>query len=119
MTFVDGAVSSSSRAELVGLIVAFFSNLPVHAAIDSQVVLTTAGKIHAFLSSYADLSEFRARLPHSVEDLPKLPLRRQLPFLPNSDLWLVLWRTLVMRGTRGVRLKKPKAMPWTPKIVST
>ena len=28
--------------------------------------------------------------------------------MPNSDLWLVLWRTLVVRGTRGVKLKKTK-----------
>ena len=50
MTFVDGPVSSSSRAELVVLIVSLFSNLPVHAAIDSQVVLSTATKVLNYLS---------------------------------------------------------------------
>ena len=115
MTFIDGPVSSLSRAELVGLIVSLFSQLPVHAAIDSQVVLSTASKIFDFLSSFTDLSSFRARLPQSVADLPKFPIKRQLPFLPNSDLWLVFWRTLVMRGTRGVKFKKKKGHALEPK----
>ena len=37
-----------------------------------------------------------------------IPLRKQIPFLPNGDLWLVYWRTLVARGTQGVQLKKTK-----------
>ena len=73
MSFVDGPISSSSRAELVGLIISLFSSLPVHAAIDSQVVLETASNILVFLSSFSDLSEFRAQLPQSVEDIPRLP----------------------------------------------
>ena len=115
MTFVDGPVSSSSRAELVGLIVSLFSNLPVHAAIDSQVVLSTSTKVLNYLDTCAELSQFRARLPQSVADLPKIPIKRQLAFTPNSDLWLVFWRTLVTRGTRGVHFKKTKGHALDPK----
>ena len=45
LTFLDGPTSSSSRAELAGLIVALFSSLPVHIAIDSAAVLGTSQRI--------------------------------------------------------------------------
>ena len=115
MTFLEGPISSSSRAELAGLIVSLFSCIPVHAAIDSQVVLSTASKVLDYLSSFADLTPFRARLPQSVAELPNIPLKRQLPFLPNSDLWLLFWRTLVTRGTKGVIFKKTKGHALEPK----
>ena len=35
--------------------------------------------------------------------------------MPNSDLWLVLWRTLVTRGTAGARLKQTKGHALDPK----
>ena len=104
LTFLDGPTSSSSRAELSGLIVALFSSLPVHVALDSAAVL----HLLSYLSSFSDPSSLRAQLPQSVADMPKVPIRKQVAFLPNSDLWLIFWRTLVTRGTQAVRLKKTK-----------
>ena len=86
LTFMDGPISSSSRAELSGVNVALFSSLPVHAAIDSAAVLHNAQRILAYLSSSPDVSSLRAQLLQSVADMPTIPIRKQVAFSPNSDL---------------------------------
>ena len=109
LSFLNGPISSSSRAELLGLIVTIMSKLPVHVALDSAAVLSPASRIVGFLtSSPSFLSRLRARLPQSVVDIPHMPLPRQIAFMANSDLWLIFIRTLAMRGPHTVKLTKTK-----------
>ena len=109
LAFLDGPISSSTRAELLGVIITIMSNLPVHVALDSAAVLSPASRIHQhLLSSPTFLTQLGARLPQSVAELPRFPLPRQIAFMPNSDLWLIYIRTLAVRGPQSIELRKTK-----------
>lgn len=106
MTFLNGPISSSSRAELLGLIATLLSSLPVHVALASAAVLGTAKKnCEYLLSSPTVLSRICSQLPQSLLELPRFPLAKQIPFFPNSDWWLMYVRTLATRGPCSVKLK--------------
>eukprot|EP00973_Karenia_brevis_P094568 12423157-Karenia_brevis.AAC.1 len=108
-SFINGSISSSSRTELLGLIISLFSPLPLHVALDSAAVLHPARSILSWLCSPStDLSLLRAQLPQSVCDYRVHPLGKSLAFLPNSDLWHIYYRTLVARGPHTVLLTKTK-----------
>eukprot|EP00973_Karenia_brevis_P054969 7643094-Karenia_brevis.AAC.1 len=62
-TYLDGHISSSSRSELLGLILSLFSPAPVHVALDSAAVLHPAQKILDFLRLHPNPDAFLQQLP--------------------------------------------------------
>ena len=107
-SYIDGFVSSSTRTELLGIILALFSDLPVHLAVDSAAVLGPARRIQSWLIRYVQ-SLSSAQLPQSPADTWQLkPLGKHFELTSNGDLWHIFFRTLMHRGPTTVMFTKTK-----------
>ena len=92
MGYLGGYRSSSTRIELVGVILAIMSSLPVHLACDSQSVVRRA-------HFYAE------HLRHNdTSDLPGKPFL----LFKNGDLWFIFHNILRARGPHSFTIKKTK-----------
>ena len=91
---LGGYTSSSSRVELLGAILALFSDLPLHLAIDNASDVRRAKR-------YIDW------LQHAPESPPP---GAPLGHTTNGDLWKIFCVTLRARGPHTVKVKKIRAM---------
>ena len=98
---LEGYDPSSTRAELLGLILALFSPLTCRLAIDSAAFLHRAWKVQDWL--FRNISTFASRLPLSVSDTwQHRPLGRHFNLCTNGDLWHIMHRQLLHRGPSTV-----------------
>eukprot|EP00973_Karenia_brevis_P041352 5722898-Karenia_brevis.AAC.1 len=82
-SFINGYDSSSSRAELLGLILALFSDRLCHIAVDSSAVLGPAKRIQQWIHNNMHLLS-SLRLLKSVEATQRLcPLGKYFDLIPN------------------------------------
>ena len=92
MGYLGGYTSSSSRIELLGVILSLFSDQPLHLAVDNASVVRRA-------SMYLDW------LLHDPSGaMPGKPLG----ITKNGDLWQIVCGTLRARGPDTFRIKKTK-----------
>ena len=104
---IQGYDASSTRAELLGVILALFSPRCCHLALYSSSVLFKARRIQSWLSSH--FSSLRARLPLSANTtLHHRPLGKPFALCSNRDLWHVMYRALLHRGHNTIRFTKIK-----------
>ena len=104
---LPGYDPSSTRAEILGLILALFSPMACRLAIDSAATLNKAGRIQDWLTR--NLTTFSARLPLSVsETLQHQPLGRHFNLCTNGDLWHIMHRQLLHRGPNTIVFVKTK-----------
>eukprot|EP00973_Karenia_brevis_P069407 9651431-Karenia_brevis.AAC.1 len=66
--YLDGHPTSSSRSELVGLILSLFAPVPLHVALDSAAVLHPAQAILSFLLDHHDVASLVADLPSTLAE---------------------------------------------------
>ena len=92
-----GYTASFARVELLGAILALFSDLPLHLAIDNESVVRRAAKYILCLQNHPD------------EQIPGVPLG--LP--TNGDLWKIFCDVLRARGPHSVKVKKTKGHAYT------
>ena len=82
---LEGYDPSSTRAELLGVVLALFSPLTFRLAIDSAATLHRAWRIQDWLPR--NFSSFTAQLPLSVTDtLQHRPLGKHFNLCTNGDL---------------------------------
>ena len=90
--YLGGYRSSSSRIELVGVILSIMSNLPVHFACDNLSVLRRA-------QYYTDHLR-----QHDTQEPPGKPS----PLLKNGNLWAIFYNSLRARGPHSFCIKNTK-----------
>ena len=99
--YLEGYDPSSTRAELLGLILALFSPMSCRLAIDSAATLHRAWRIQDWLARH--ISSFTAQLPLSVTDtLQHMLLGKHFNLCTNRDLWQIMHRQLLHRGPSTV-----------------
>eukprot|EP00973_Karenia_brevis_P020893 2871148-Karenia_brevis.AAC.1 len=89
--YLDGLPSSSTRAELLGLILSLYYPGPVHTALDNSAVVTFANSLIKMLSS----DSFHSCCPSFANK-------------SNGDLWSIFWKALVNKGVKSVLVSKTK-----------
>eukprot|EP00973_Karenia_brevis_P049929 6932497-Karenia_brevis.AAC.1 len=89
--YLDGIPSSSTRAELVGLIIALYSPGPVHVAIDNAAVVSFAQFLIHHLCTH-DYPIVDPTFSHKI----------------NGDLWSIFYSALLSKGPAAVRVTKTK-----------
>ena len=90
--YLGGYRSSSTRIELVGVILSIMSDLPVFLACDSQSVVNRA-------QLYAN---------HLRTNATDQPPGKPFLLLKNGDLWSIFYNILKARGPHTFHIKKTK-----------
>ena len=90
--YLGGYRSSSTRIELVGVILSILSDLPVYLACDSQSVVRRA-------QFYAE---------HLRTNNTVVPPGKPFLLFKNGDLWSIFYNTLRARGPHTFHIKKTK-----------
>eukprot|EP00973_Karenia_brevis_P094113 12420800-Karenia_brevis.AAC.1 len=89
--YLDGYTSSSTRAELLGLIISLYSPGPVHTALDNAAVVTFAQFLLKQITSQ-----------NCISSCPSFADKN------NGDLWEIFYKAVVSKGVHAVRVTKTK-----------
>eukprot|EP00973_Karenia_brevis_P000674 96310-Karenia_brevis.AAC.1 len=87
--YLDGLPSSSTRAELLGLIISLYSPGPVHTALDNASVVSFAQILLHQLNHHPYVSSCPSFAPKN-----------------NGDLRKIFYRAVTTRGPRSVKVSK-------------